>query len=82
VFRSHFILKSREEGRAMLILAIANRELRKDIDLDVALDLLYAPLYFRLLIGHGALNAAFTDAVLATVLDGLKAPVLSRLRRA
>jgi AcrR family transcriptional regulator len=72
VFRSHFILKSREEGRAMLNLAIANKELRKDIDLEVALDLLYAPLYFRLLIGHGLLDAAFTDAVLDTTLAGLK----------
>jgi hypothetical protein len=72
VFRSHFILKSREEGRAMLTLAIANKELRKDIDLEVALDLLYAPLYFRLLIGHGLLDAAFTDAVLDTTLAGLK----------
>jgi AcrR family transcriptional regulator len=82
VFRSHFILKSREEGRAMLSLAIANKELRKDIDLDVALDLLYAPLYFRLLIGHGTLDAAFTDAVLDTVRDGLKTPALPRLRGA
>lgn len=72
VFRSHFILKSREEGRTMLSLAIANRELRKDIDLDVALDLIYAPLYFRLLIGHGLLDAAFTDAVLDTAVAGLR----------
>jgi AcrR family transcriptional regulator len=72
VFRSHFILKSREEGRTMLSLAIANRELRKDIDLEVALDLIYAPLYFRLLIGHGALDAAFTDAVLDTAVKGLR----------
>ena len=42
-------------------------------DLDVALDLVYAPLYFRLLIGHGTLDAAFTDAVLNTALTGLKA---------
>jgi AcrR family transcriptional regulator len=72
VFRSHFILKSREEGRAMLNLAIANKELRKDIDIEAALDLLYAPLYFRLLIGHGPLDTAFTDAVIDTALAGLK----------
>jgi AcrR family transcriptional regulator len=72
VFRSHFILKSREEGRAMLTLAIANKELRKDIDIEAALDLLYAPLYFRLLIGHGPLDMTFTDAVLDTAIAGLK----------
>jgi AcrR family transcriptional regulator len=72
VFRSHFIIKSREEGRAMLTLAIASREIAKDIDMDVALDLIYAPLYLRLLIGHGPLDAAFTDAVLDTAINGLK----------
>jgi AcrR family transcriptional regulator len=73
VFRNHFILKSREEGRMLLAAAIAARELRKDIDIETALDLIYAPLYFRLLIGHGPLDAAFTDAVLDTALVGLAA---------
>jgi hypothetical protein len=64
-------MKSREEGRTLIEAAIAARELRKDIDIETALDLIYAPLYFRLLIGHGPLDAAFTDRVLATVLKGL-----------
>jgi len=71
VFRNHFILKSREEGRTLLEEAIAAREMRKDIDLDAALDLIYAPLYFRLLIGHGPLDAAFTDRILDLALAGL-----------
>ncbi len=73
VFRNHFILKSREEGRLLLTAAIAARELRKDVDIEVALDLIYAPLYFRLLIGHGPLDAAFTDKVLDMALKGIAA---------
>ena len=72
VFRNHFIMKSREEGRTLIDAAIAARELRKDIDIETALDLLYAPLYFRLLIGHGPLDAAFTDKVLETAFEGLR----------
>jgi AcrR family transcriptional regulator len=71
VFRTHFIIKSREEGRTLIEAAIAARELRKDIDIETALDLIYAPLYFRLLIGHGPLDGTFTDRVLATALKGL-----------
>lgn len=71
VFRNHFILKSREEGRLLLAAAIAARELRKDVDIEAALDLIYAPLYFRLLIGHGPLDAAFTDKVLDMALKGI-----------
>src|SRR3990170_4513841 len=64
VFRNRFILKSRETGRALLLQAAEQGAIRADADLEVALDLIYAPLYFRLLIGHGPLDAAFTDALL------------------
>ena len=73
VFRNHFILNSREEGRMWLAAAIGARELRKDVDIEAALDLIYAPLYFRLLIGHGPLDAAFTDGLLELALKGLAA---------
>jgi AcrR family transcriptional regulator len=72
VFRTQFILRRREEGRSLINLAIAAGELRKDLDVEVALDLIYAPLYFRLLIGHGPLDAALTDAILEGVLNGLR----------
>jgi AcrR family transcriptional regulator len=70
-FRNHFILASREEGRKILDRAVAQGELRKEIDFDTTLDLLYAPIYFRLLIGHGKLTAEFTDSVLEHALFGL-----------
>lgn len=74
-FRNHFILASREEGRKILERAVAQRELRSDIDFDVTLDLIYAPLYFRLLVGHGELTSAFTDSVLEHALVGLGAGI-------
>ena len=71
VFRNRFIMKSREAGRALLTRAVAEGSIRADVDLEVALDLIYAPLFFRLLIGHGALDRDFTDALLDTALEGL-----------
>jgi hypothetical protein len=38
----------------------------------VTLDLIYAPLFFRLLIGHGPLDKAYADAILDAALKGLK----------
>jgi AcrR family transcriptional regulator len=72
VFRNHFIMRSREDGRALLERAIASRQLRGDLDIEAALDLLYAPLYFRLLIGHGPLDAHFIDAIVDAALNGLR----------
>ena len=72
VFRNRFIMRSRETGRELLLRAIAEGQVRADIDLEVALDLVYAPLFFRLLIGHGRLDHAFTDALLDLAFEGLR----------
>lgn len=79
-FRNHFVLARREEGRRLLLEAIAGGELRRDVDVEVALDLLYGPLFFRLMIGHAALDAAFVKQLLKDWLRGIGAPAASRSR--
>ena len=63
-FRNQFIAASRADGRALLERAIRAGELRADLDLEVTLDLVYGPLYYRLLVGHAPLDRRFTDALL------------------
>ena len=70
-FRNHFVLARRAEGRELLRQAIAAGELRPDVDLDVALDLLYGAMFFRLLLGHAALDARFADQALEQTFRGL-----------
>lgn len=72
-FRNHFILARRNEGRAFLENAIARAQIRKDLDIEVALDLIYAPVFYRLLMGHAPLSPQFTDSVLALALQGIAA---------
>lgn len=52
--------------------AISQDDLRKDIDLEVAIDLLYAPLYYRLLIDGAPLSTEYIDTVFTQVIDGLR----------
>jgi hypothetical protein len=70
-FRNHFVLARRAEGRVLLEQAIREGDVRSDLDIEVALDLLYGPLFFRLLMGHAPLDASFTDEVLSHALRGL-----------
>ena len=44
-----------------------------DLDLEVTLDLIYGPLYYRLLVGHAPLDGQFTDALLDQAVRGLSA---------
>jgi AcrR family transcriptional regulator len=50
------------------------KELRPGVDLEVLLDALYAPLYYRLLIGHQPLTIEFADQMMELLWKGLRAP--------
>lgn len=71
-FRNQVILKSRSEGREILGRAVALGQVREDLDIEVALDVIYGPLFYRLLVGHAPLDAAFAEQLLATALIGLR----------
>jgi AcrR family transcriptional regulator len=70
-FRNHFILARRNEGRAFMARARANGEIGRDFEMEVALDLIYAPVFYRLLMGHELLTARFMDEVFSLALRGL-----------
>ena len=72
-FRSHWVEPRRVEARRLLGQAITNGEIRADLDPDTVLDLLYGPLYIRLLLKHAPLNEEFVDTVFEIV-----SPLFSR----
>ena len=72
-FRSHFIAASRQAARGLLERAVAAGELRQGLDLEITLDLIYGPIYYRLLVGHASLDRGFTDALLGQAMAGLAA---------
>ena len=47
-------------------------ELRKDINADVAIDALYSPLFYRLLLKHQPLTKEFVDELIDAVIGGLE----------
>lgn len=67
-FRNKVILASREAGRAILQGAIVSGEIASPPDLEVLLDMIYGPVFYRLLVGHQPLYAALADAVVETAL--------------
>jgi len=60
-------------ARPIFTHAIERGEISSEIDPEVALDLLYGSLYFRLLQAHLPLNEAFVVAAVETTLSGLLA---------
>lgn len=73
-FRQYVILARRQEGRALLTAAAESGEVRPDIDVDVVLDLLYGPIFFRILVGHAPADEAFAEALFEEVTRGIESP--------
>ncbi len=71
--RSRWLSVRRTEAREILQLGIERGELRDDIDLEVAVDVLYGPIYYRMLVGHAPLDSDFADALADHIFAGLAA---------
>ncbi len=72
-FRNQVIMRYRTDGQLLLEQAIEQGELRADAPLATTLDMLYGPIFYRLLTGHAPLNREFADDLLNTVLQGIAA---------
>jgi len=70
-YRTRFVEPRREQGRAAFARAAARGEIPTGINVEVALDMLYGPIYHRFLHRHAPLTDRFVTAVIDAVLRGL-----------
>lgn len=66
--RSGFLATRRRAARAVIEQAAARGEIRSDVDVDVAIDLLVAPFYHRLLITGQPIDSMFAQQIVEAVL--------------
>jgi AcrR family transcriptional regulator len=72
LFRERFLYARRAAARVMWQRGVDRGEIRKEIDGEIVLDLIYGPMIFRLLAGHGAINERESEAVVEAVFGGLR----------
>jgi AcrR family transcriptional regulator len=70
-FDQRLVQPRRDGGRVIFHRAIEREELPAETDIELALDLLYGPVYHRFLQGHLPISRAFVEAVIDAVLRGL-----------
>lgn len=71
-FRTRWLERRRAEGREALGRAMARGELAHDLDPEFFFDLLYSPLYLRLMVRHQPLTQEFAERILDVCLAGLQ----------
>jgi AcrR family transcriptional regulator len=70
--RERWTMPRRRMGFAYFEKGIRDGLLRRDVDPDTMIDLLYAPLYYRLQMGTGPLTDAYVDQVFEHAMRGLR----------
>jgi AcrR family transcriptional regulator len=71
LYRERFVRPRRDATRPILQRAIERGEVAAGIDIEVALDLIYGPVYHRMLHGHAPLDERFARNVVDTALAGI-----------
>lgn len=66
-FRNRVLQTSREHGRTILADAIGKGEIATPADIETTLDMVFAPLFYRLLMGHAPLDRALAESLVATI---------------
>ena len=72
LFRERFLYARRDTARIMWRRGVDRGEIREEIDEEIVLDLIYGPMIFRLLAGHGSLSDRESEAVVEAVFGGLR----------
>jgi AcrR family transcriptional regulator len=70
-FRKFFLTGRREAITTLWDRALSRGEVNADIDAEVAIDILFGPLIFRLMSGHQPLSPEQADKITAAALEGL-----------
>jgi AcrR family transcriptional regulator len=71
-YRHRVVEPRRDQARAIFGRAIERGEIAPETKIEVAIDLLYGPLYHRLLHGHALLGDRFTQEVIDMALGGIQ----------
>jgi len=72
LFRERFLYPRRQAALVMWRRGVARGEIRGEVDPEIVLDLIYGPMIFRLLAGHGSLSDEESSAMVKTIFRGLR----------
>jgi len=79
-YQRRLVEPRRDQARVVFGHAIARGEIAADTKVEVAIDLLYGPLYHRLLHGHAPLDDEFVDDLVEMALRGFGSLGMPRVR--
>ncbi len=74
-FRQHWLTPRREDAIAIFQRGVERGQFREGIDAEVAIDALYSPLFYRLLLKHQPLTEKLVNDLVDVVMKGMTKPL-------
>ena len=74
IIRGEVLFRRRTSIRNAILRGIARAEIRRGIHIDILIDQLTAPCYFRVLLGHAKITRGFVETVVDYALNGHVVP--------
>jgi len=74
LFRDRFLKPCRQNLKIIWQRGVARGEIHPSVDGDLVLDLIFGPMVYRLLVGHGPLDETQARAIIRTVFGGVRNP--------
>lgn len=71
-YRTRFFAPRRQEARELLERGVMRGELKPDLDISCSIDLLYGPIFYRLLITGDVLDEAYIKMITAAAFEGIR----------
>ena len=73
-FRENWLIPRRKDAKQIFQRGVERGELRADVNAEVAIDALYSPLFYRLLLRHQPLTKGFVNELIELVMNGMIEP--------
>ncbi|MGD2182118.1 TetR/AcrR family transcriptional regulator [Lusitaniella coriacea] len=70
-FRENWLIPRRKDAKQIFQRGVERGELKADVDAEVAIDALYSPLFYRLLLKHQPLTDQLVNELVDVVMNGL-----------
>ena len=70
-FRENWLIPRRKDAKQIFKRGVERGELRADVNAEVAIDALYSPLFYRLLLRHQPLSKKLVNELVDVVMNGL-----------
>ncbi|MGO4545598.1 TetR/AcrR family transcriptional regulator [Paenibacillus sp. 2TAB23] len=71
-YRTRYFQPRRLEAKSLLEKGVQRGELKKDLNLELSTDLIYGPIFYRLLVTGGALDASYVQHLVTNAFEGIK----------